>query len=367
MKGLLQTLRDWRSPSPSTDGDLGTLLEAADARAPRPERHLWLIRLAEWLRRPLARQDTPADSTSDPAPLRRLRLMLDVLEAHPEHARRVRTLLQSIFGTLDATTLLADFGFSPRSGFSSELVERLRTRLLPATPDTGDLGQLFQMVLHDAGDAAWLEAIDEATLQRLGALLLDEPQTRHWRGALIDSVQMLASQIRAVALSAAIRPRLDPALLADRPFFQLAQSAAQLAEAEAAGDGGAQLQQIRYLRALLSTCRHAIDSVREHLEEHGVSVDIVFQVEQVHERIDRIEALLGCLASPAPARDWQWLLAQLARGVQGRRSLGRLFSHHYSMLARKVAERSAATGEHYITRNRAEWLDMLLRACGGGL
>ena len=54
MKGLLQTLRDWRSPSPSTDGDLGTLLEAADARAPRPERHLWLIRLAEWLRRPLA-------------------------------------------------------------------------------------------------------------------------------------------------------------------------------------------------------------------------------------------------------------------------------------------------------------------------
>lgn len=367
MKGLLQTLRDWRSPSPSTDGDLGTLLEAADARAPRPERHLWLIRLAEWLRRPLARQDTPADSTSDPAPLRRLRLMLDVLEAHPEHARRVRTLLQSIFGTLDATTLLADFGFSPRSGFGSEFSERLRTRLLPATPDTGDLGQLFQMVLHDAGDAAWLEAIDEATLQRLGALLLDEPQTRHWRGALIDSVQMLASQIRAVALSAAIRPRLDPALLADRPFFQLAQSAAQLAEAEAAGDGGAQLQQIRYLRALLSTCRRAIDSVREHLEEHGVSVDIVFQVEQVHERIDRIEALLGCLASPAPARDWQWLLAQLARGVQGRRSLGRLFSHHYSMLARKVAERSAATGEHYITRNRAEWLDMLLRACGGGL
>ncbi len=26
-----------------------------------------------------------------------------------------------------------------------------------------------------------------------------------------------------------------------------------------------------------------------------------------------------------------------------------------------------ATGEHYITRNRAEWWDMLRRACGGGL
>jgi site-specific recombinase len=37
------------------------------------------------------------------------------------------------------------------------------------------------------------------------------------------------------------------------------------------------------------------------------------------------------------------------------------------MLARKVAERSAATGEHYITRTRAEYRDMLRRACGGGL
>jgi site-specific recombinase len=37
------------------------------------------------------------------------------------------------------------------------------------------------------------------------------------------------------------------------------------------------------------------------------------------------------------------------------------------MLARKVAERSAETGEHYITRSRAEWFDMLRRACGGGL
>jgi site-specific recombinase len=32
---------------------------------------------------------------------------------------------------------------------------------------------------------------------------------------------------------------------------------------------------------------------------------------------------------------------------------------HYSLLARQVAERSAETGEHYITRDRAEYRDML--------
>jgi site-specific recombinase len=48
------------------------------------------------------------------------------------------------------------------------------------------------------------------------------------------------------------------------------------------------------------------------------------------------------------------------------RSLGALFARQYSMLARKLAERHAETGEHYITRNRAEWWAMLKRALGGG-
>jgi site-specific recombinase len=37
-----------------------------------------------------------------------------------------------------------------------------------------------------------------------------------------------------------------------------------------------------------------------------------------------------------------------------------------SLLARKVAERHAETGEHYITRTRAEYLQMLRAAAGGG-
>jgi site-specific recombinase len=41
-------------------------------------------------------------------------------------------------------------------------------------------------------------------------------------------------------------------------------------------------------------------------------------------------------------------------------------SRHYSLLARQVAERSAATGEHYITRDRTEYFAMLRAAAGGG-
>ena len=356
MTGLLHRLRTVWAARPAAD--LPTLLDTADPGAPRADRHLWLIALVDALRP----ADTVAGDTA--TPLARLGHLLDLLDADPLLARRCRVLLRSVFATADAGTLLADFGFSPRSGFGAELIDRLRLLTLPGTPDTGDLGQLFQMVFHDPRDADWLGAIDAPTLARIERLLVDDHVRGHWHQALIDSVQMLASQVRAVGLSASIRPRIDPTLLADRPFHQLAQAAALLSDA---ADPHEQQQQMNYLRVLLDTCRTAAASVREHLDAWGVSVDVVFQIEQLHERIARIEALLNCLAAAEPAREWQLLTVAFARSVQTRRSIGALFSHHYAMLARKVAERSAATGEHYITRTRDEYVDMLRRACGGGL
>ena len=43
-----------------------------------------------------------------------------------------------------------------------------------------------------------------------------------------------------------------------------------------------------------------------------------------------------------------------------------MLAQHYSLLARKVAERSAATGEHYITRDATAYRAMLRAALGGG-
>ncbi|MEO8526394.1 MAG: recombinase, partial [Caldimonas sp.] len=58
--------------------------------------------------------------------------------------------------------------------------------------------------------------------------------------------------------------------------------------------------------------------------------------------------------------------AELAHMAEGRRSIRGLFARHYSLLARKVAESGAASGEHYITRDAAAYKAMLRAALGGG-
>ncbi len=83
-------------------------------------------------------------------------------------------------------------------------------------------------------------------------------------------------------------------------------------------------------------------------------------------RARRVDAILSCALSPTPSRDLAATLVEFLRNTETRRGIRSLFSQHYSMLARKVAERSAETGEHYITRNRSEYAHMLGAAAGGG-
>ncbi len=386
----------WRRRAPKV-WDLAALLQtagfAADPGTPLAERHLWLIRLLEWLRHaPLAADVAHARAHVAPAPNPELRLrhLLNVLDRNPEHRAQVSRLLVRFWGQVDSAALLADFGFSPRRDFGGELAQRLRGHLLPLTPATTDLGELFGLLFPQSDDGVWLEALDEATLVRVAALLRPAEATERaeaaaanetaaavataaatdWRTPFLDAIMYLTSAVRAAGFSGPLRQRMSAELLTgtggEAPFRELAQVAERLREHARSGATAALLQEAHYLRALLDACRRAADSVLDHLEEHGVSIDLVFELDQLRQRTTRIEELLNCILSPAPGPDVARLLAGLVRTADERRSIGALFASHYSLLARKVAERSAETGEHYITRDASEYRAMLKAALGGG-
>jgi site-specific recombinase len=352
--------------------DLPALLNAADPRASRAERHLWLVRLLEWLR-----HGDAVDAAGTPKPLLRLTLLLKALGQQPAYRKSVRAMLLSIWREGDVAGLFADVGFTHRRELLGEAVARLRLRWLPITPDTDDLALLFHL-LFVHGDAPWIRQIDDDTLARLGDLLEAEPspdppaagagpRIDPWREPLWDAMRAVASQIHAAGLSSHLRQRMSPALLADRPFAQLPTALVRVIDRIEQGHHTQALTESTYLRALLQRCHAAADSVHEHLEEHGISVNIVFEVDQLHARTRRLDALLECALSPSPARDVTRQLAHLIELTEKRRSLGALFAQQFSLLARKVVERNAETGEHYITRNAGEFRAMLRKAAGGGV
>ena len=273
---------------------------------------------------------------------------------------------------MDATTLLADFGFAPRTAFVSELAERLRHKLLPDSPETLDAAELFALALPTAFDAQWLAALSPEQIRRIEKLLqlplAADARATPWEHILLDAITYCAGQILSTGYAPELRLRMSAAAREARPFHalmhdvealraQVLQPVRDPSAIEAAAQG---------LRNRLDACRQAVATVYTHLEENGISVGLVFRLRQLRERVLRIRELLDCLLSDTPGASATRLLARLVQVEQERTSIQALITSNSSLLAAKVAERSAETGEHYITRDRQQYASMLRKAAGGG-
>ena len=346
--------------------DLTALVNAADAKAPQAERHLWLARLLEWLRQGRAERSAPASyaQPGTPRPVLRLRLLLNAMEREPALRVQVQGMLQAFWCETDAAALFADFGFGSRQSLWGEFLDRLQCRWLPGTPETSDVAALFDL-FFDPGDLAWIEAIDDDTLARLARLLA--PTGGGARAALLPAINMLASAMQAAGYASALRQRMEPALAKLDPFRQLTLAVNGLRVAVLEGRQDDALREAAYLRAVLDACGRATDSITAQLETSGVSVDIVYEMARLQRRAERIEQLLDCVLAPEPVAEWHRLVAELLRVLGQTQGVRALLSQHYGLLARLVTERSAETGDHYITRNRVEYRGMLRSAAGGGM
>ncbi len=392
---MLFARRRARKAAERAAADVHALLARADSQLPAVEQALWLIDTLDWLRHGpapqalLARLNLPPpdlppapDDAAVPAEVLRLSVLLDLLEQQPERGAQVAAILAGLLRHTDPTLLLADFGFSSRSSFFSELTERLGRKYLPASPETRDLAVLFSLFFPDARDAVWLDAVSPALLSRLTLWLGTAPQVADhapaatlWRVALTDALTYTVSQIRATGFSPDLRLRMATGTTqeadAEAPFKQLSAQVeavqAQLSRPPSTDTPNLLPQALVLFRAGLDACRQQAEAVNTHLKENGTSVSLVYALHELHQRLDRAEALLNCLVGDTPARDAAHLFSTFARLNAQRRSVRALWRHNTALLAEKMAERHAESGEHYITRDRREYRAMLRAAMGGGL
>ncbi len=186
--------------------ELRDLLRTLDPQAPLAERHLWLMQLLDWVR---GQQDEPQ------AAVARVRMLLDIAEPRPDWLGLWHQWWARFLSEVDATPLLADLGFASRSAFLAELSDRLRRKLIPPTPETTDLRELFPLLFPSEFDARWLRALDKPTLERLRRTLFDDAAEGSAQAytlrTLLNALAYAISQISAAGQSAELRTRMAAA------------------------------------------------------------------------------------------------------------------------------------------------------------
>jgi len=377
-------VKKWRA-SRNSGHQLDALLAIADQHAPYAERSEWLIELAHWIHRggPLqaVAQEPHADDSRRLPEHTRLRYLLHVLDRNPAWKANVAGILRALLRDSDGISLLCDAGMPVHSAFFGALFERLESSLIPPAPNRRDLSAIFTLMFTAAHDAEWIAALPTDLLARIRDLFTYELDTGNPHEGVPFSLDLLAAlhnltcQISSTGLSQTVRSRLGDAdvrvAMEKQPFYRLTRAMLAVEAAHQAEEEGAEpgklLHEVNYLRVLLDECRIATDNVFSHLYRNGVSIDIVFQVERMRMRVQRAEHLLDAWMASDDLHASSRLVAELVSANHASQSVAHLMRSNFSLLARKVVEYSADTGEHYIARDRAEYLKMLRMAAGGGL
>ncbi|MGE3759799.1 MAG: hypothetical protein AB7H97_18680, partial [Pseudobdellovibrionaceae bacterium] len=364
MQSFLGKLGAWiRFRNPNYEKrQLDVLLKSASGCHSFQEKAEWIIRIFSWIR---SRSNITSESgEANRIPGIRLKYLLQLLERNPEWTEPSCKIFWEFVCSSSYADLWSDVGLSNQVGFFQELGERVLQKILPETPLQADPANLFNQIFSEEDDAQWIAAIDDETFLKLSALLLKyatAEQLQALKLSLEDATLFLMSQVRSFGLTAAVRSRLPKSQIRELPFFYLTPSAEEVAQSDFVSKN-----QTRYL-VLLSECETKMGEVYTHLDEFGVSISLVFQLERVRRQMQRMKILIRLLAlqedGAALTREF---LVQFVEDLRSRQGVRRLLRENFNLLSRKVVDRNSEIGEHYIIRETHEYWHLLEKAMGGG-
>lgn len=336
---------------------LDLLLAAANSKLPLEERVEWILSLFKWIKS---------------EPVLKIKYFLMILENNSKWKMEVSLIFQNTLKELSAIEFFCEVGLPNQAGFIGELSEKIMAKILPNKAIENQLGELLLAIFPEKDDAMWLTTLDHQTLTQLFKLFQSDEESTfpHLENDIEEALIYLTSQIIGIGLSPLVRKRIPHAKMKALPFLFLSAKLKIYLRFKNNDIEHLELKNNLYyeLQHLLGETQKCVDSVYSHLDQYGVSVHLVYQLERLKSFINRTSMLLEINHTDiVPMNEIVYFTADLIKQNQIQNSIKSLFSGNLTLLAQKIVERNSHKGEHYIAQNIHEYGQMFKKALGGGI
>ena len=332
-----------------------------------------LIRRLVSVLRPRSRRDTGAGE--------RYAAMLARLEADAELLSAFRGHVVHFIASRRLITFFTDSGILPGTGFFSEWWRILSDRLLPEAPDERRLKDCLHVIFDRPDDWRWQEQVPPEYPERLWALLAPAGELRNldWRGIqeqILDAVLLLAHRVSGLGVEAELM-RASPSFDDDLPrFVALSAEALDFVNALRASldDPGNPADDGSQLLVIVDQCEKTLQHIRKRALTVGTSLQLSYLLARSEQCLERLRELVAILAvattSTAPGiatESWAEFAHDAFLAENRRNSLGHYMAQLSRLLAVRVTENAARSGEHYICETAGDYRQMWRSAAGAGV
>jgi site-specific recombinase len=308
-------------------------------------------------------------------------LMLRTIEADPAYRAALRERFFAFFARRKQVDFFADSGILPSAGFFSELARRVSERLLPPVRDRASLKDAVDIVFHARHDLAWLNAVPEALSRRFWAIVQplagpDAALPRSVVDQMLEALLVVSHRVSALGLEPELARNHPDLLERESPFIAQSVEATRFVDGcrRALDDPASAHEDERHLLVLVDQCREVLTRVRRTALSRGASLSLTHLLVRLWQSLRRIEALAAVLgaqfrpeAGAAAAVQWADLMRAAFRAELERGSIRWHFKRLVGLLALRVTDNAAQTGEHYVADTRGQYARMWRSAMGAGL
>jgi len=373
MAALSKLFRGLFAPRPDPDVALERALVAFLDPAAEP---LELVRRLVAALRPQGRGDS-----GDSGHVERHARLLQRLEDDAELRAAVIGHLVHFVASRRLMTFFTDSGILPGTGFFSEWWRILGNRILPEVPDERRLKDCLHIIYERSDDWRWLEQIPPELGERFWALLAPSRELRRvdWRAIqeqMLDAVLLLAHRVSGLGVESELM-RASPGFDDDRPrFIALSAEAldfanglrAALDDPEQPGDDGSQLL------VIADQCLDTLQRIRKRALTVGTSLHLTYILTRSEQSLRRLHELVAILTAAGTSTGrhaafdaWAEFAGAALLAENRRNSLRYYLSQLSSLLAVRITENAAHSGEHYICETNADYGAMWRSAAGAGV
>ena len=312
--------------------------------------------------------------------------MLQTLQENNKLREALRDATLRLFATRKQVSFYTDSGLLPDTGFFTELSRILTHKLLPELRDTTELRSCIAELFPSHHDQRWFTSVSREDRRALW-VSLDILNTQNIQaqltivGDVLDASIVLSHRIAAMGLSpelARVYPRLRQA---ESPFVAMNVELCRFVDSfrsallgRSPSDPDHNINDGEHLFVLLEQCQDTLRRIHSAASRLGTSMSLSFTLNRMAQHLERLTLLLHFITTAKKTDDetlqitrWSDFLMNTFEGERQHNSLRRHFSNLVSLLALRITDNAAHTGEHYIANTRAEWFNMLWRAAGAGI
>ena len=326
----------------------------------------------------------PRDRRDLEGPGARYTAVIELMETDPVRAAQVRRHVLQLLATRRLVGFFADSGILPGTGFFTELGRIVVDRLLAEVPDPADLRGALRQVFHRRRDWEWFSALPADLSRRFWHLVAretrdDEAMARAIIGQILEALLILSYRIGGTDVEGEFG-RLGAEFKDFAACFRGLTGASQryvdalrahLSDPDVRPVDSAEVQ------VLVDQCQAVLGRARRLAVAQGTSVRLSYVLRHGEQSLQRISDL-GCLLDAALVREaadlrrgevvarWSALVRSALAAESQRCSLRSHVGTGVSMLAMRVTENAARTGEHYIAETRTAYHAMWRAAMGAG-